>query len=175
MSRPKPETAIVVRAIGAGGLEALAELHAACFAEAWDREALAAMLAMPGAFAFLAQEGAPAEDGSRALGFVMAWAVAGEAEIISLGVRPDLRRSGIGRRLLAAAVAESVSRGTGRLFLEVAADNEAAYALYLGAGFVQVGRRADYYHRPGGDVAALVLARELAGQGNPGSQIKQDS
>ena len=173
MSRPKSETAIVVRAIVAADLEALAELHAACFAEAWDREALAVLLAMPGAFAFLAEEGAPAEDGSRPFGLVMARAVAGEAEIISLGVRPDLRRAGIGRRLLAAAVAESALRGTGRLFLEVAADNEPACALYLGAGFVQVGRRADYYHRPDGDVAALVLARELGGQGNPGSQIKQ--
>ncbi len=162
----KPE--IAIRPVGAFELDVLADLHADCFADAWDAEALAAILAMPGAFAFIAAEG-----DSIAVGFVILRAIAGEAEILSLGVRPSGRRRGLGRLLLAAGSAEANLRGTGRLFLEVAADNLAARALYLGAGFAQVGRRANYYRRPGGGVAALVLARDITIGGSGGSPIEK--
>ncbi|MFX8246689.1 hypothetical protein ABTL56_19205, partial [Acinetobacter baumannii] len=52
--------------------------------------------------------------------------------------------------------------GAEGLFLEVAADNEPAIALYRSAAFVPVGRRAGYYRRPGGAAMdALVLRRAL--------------
>jgi [ribosomal protein S18]-alanine N-acetyltransferase len=165
---------IPIRPLGPFDLQALAELHAACFAEAWDAEALAALLAMPGAFALMAGEEGPSGEGE-ALGFVMVRAIAGEAEIISLGVRPERRRHGLGRRLLAAGSAEAALRGTQRLFLEVAADNLPARALYLGSGFAQIGRRENYYRRPGGETAALVLARDITVGRNPGSQIGEKS
>ena len=161
---------IPIRPLGAFELQALAELHAACFVEAWDAEALAALLAMPGAFAFMARQGETMPENATALGFVMARAIAGEGEIISLGVRTEGRRRGLGRRLLAAGLAEAASRGTQRLFLEVAADNLPARALYLAAGFAQIGRRENYYRRPGGGTAALVLARDIAAEHNPGSK-----
>lgn len=142
---------------------ALAELHAACFAEAWDESALAALLALPGAFALIDQGDSSGAGEVAPAGFVLAWAISGEAEILSLGVRPSLRRRGTSRNLLKAAVAEAMQRGAARIFLEVAADNWAARALYLGAGFAQIGRRANYYRRPGGSVAALVLACDIAG------------
>jgi ribosomal-protein-alanine N-acetyltransferase len=169
---------IVLRPLAAFELGDLAELHAACFAEAWDAEALAAVLAMPGAFALVAAEAGTHGDGPSAIGFVILRAMAGEAEILALGVRPAARRRGLGRRLLAAGSLEAASRGTGRLFLEVAAGNWAARALYLGAGFAQVGRRENYYRRPGGGVAALVLARDIALEGSPepqpGTQIEKE-
>jgi ribosomal-protein-alanine N-acetyltransferase len=164
------ESDIVVRVLGAIELGALAELHAACFDEAWDAEALGALLAMPGAFALIASEGERPGAGPRAIGLVIARAIAGEAEILALGVRPSARRRGLGRRLLAAGLAEAEARGTGRIFLEVAADNWAAGALYRAAGFAEIGRRDNYYRRPGGGAAALVLARDIAIGGNPGSQ-----
>jgi [ribosomal protein S18]-alanine N-acetyltransferase len=49
-----------------------------------------------------------------------------------------------------------------RLHLEVAADNNAAGALYTKAGFMPVGRRAGYYQRKGAQpVDAITLARDL--------------
>ena len=95
-------------------------------------------------------------------GFVLARAVAGEAEILSIGVVPAHRRKGLGRRLLSTAAVEARRRGAARLFLEVASDNAPALALYRRAGFAKVGRRAGYYHRPAGAVAAEVLALGLA-------------
>ncbi|EKE45570.1 putative ribosomal-protein-alanine acetyltransferase [Oceaniovalibus guishaninsula JLT2003] len=46
--------------------------------------------------------------------------------------------------------------------LEVAADNLAARTLYYNAGYVQAGRRRDYYRLPDGSaVDALILHRTL--------------
>ena len=158
----------IIRAASAGELERLAELHSACFAEAWDVDAFATLLAMPGAFALLAEE--PAHDDLS--GFIMIRGVGDEAEIITLGVLAERRRKGVGRDLLAGGIKESASRGARRLFLEVAADNGAALALYRAAGFTQIGKRPDYYHRPDGDMAALVMARDMTIDGSAQAPIE---
>jgi len=130
---------------------ALAALHAAAFppAEAWGAEAIGLMLAMPGAFG-LWREGQ---------GFVLARAAAGEAEILTLAVRPEARRQGLGAALMAGAMAAARARGAAAMFLEVAASNPAALALYRALGFDRVGQRRRYY--PDGS-DALVLRRDLA-------------
>ncbi|HEY2890431.1 MAG TPA: GNAT family N-acetyltransferase [Dongiaceae bacterium] len=139
-------------------LDAFARLHGECFVEAWDADALATLMAMPGAFALLARD----EDSGALLGFVMIRGVGDEAEIVTLGVDPRRRRRGLGRALLAAGLNEAATLGSARLFLEVAADNSAALALYRAAGFTEIGRRANYYHRPDGRMTALVMARAVA-------------
>ena len=48
------------------------------------------------------------------------------AEILTVGVVPAARRTGIGRRLLAALLAEAVRRGATEAFLEARVDNDAA-------------------------------------------------
>ncbi len=91
-------------------------------------------------------------------GFVLARAVADEAEILTLAVDPLLQRQGAGRLLLRAAMHGARQRGAAAMFLEVAPSNAAALALYGAAGFAQVGRRPRYY--PGGG-DALVLRGPL--------------
>ena len=157
---------IAIRPAGPFDLTLLAELHAACFDERWDAPALASLLAMPGALAFLAagplaagESGHPPDE--QPLGFVLLRAIAGEAEIISIGVRPEARRAGIGHRLMDAAVAAAAASGAERLFLEVAADNWQALGLYLSYGFTEVGRRPNYYQRNGGGIMALVLSKPI--------------
>jgi len=150
---------LAIRPAGPFNLTLLAELHAACFAERWDAPALASLLAMPGALAFLAS--GPIGRDEEPLGFVLLRAIAGEAEIISIGVRPEARRRGIGRRLLEAALAAAAAGGAERLFLEVAADNYQALGLYLSHDFTEVGRRPNYYQRNGGGIMALVLSKPI--------------
>lgn len=147
-----------------GGLElADAEaLHGLCFPAAWDRpwsrQAFAEMLAMPGTFGLMAR----AKAGGDAMGLVVARVAADEAEILTIGVRADCRRRGLGAALLAAASSEAGSRGARRMHLEVAEDNFAARKLYAQLGFETVGKRAAYYGRGAlGSVAALLLAQPI--------------
>lgn len=133
----------------------LAAIHAACFTDAprpWSADEIAALAAAPGGF-LIEQPG----------GFVLGRALAGEAELLTIAVAPEARRQGLGATLLAEFTAAAAARGAETAYLEVAADNAAAIALYLGAGWNEAGRRRGYY-RPHGrpPIDALVLARGLA-------------
>lgn len=89
--------------------------------------------------------------------------VADEAEVITVAVHPDQRRTGIARHLLALFEEIAHSRGAASLFLEVNEANIAARALYDGAGFLMVGRRRGYYRVSRGETRdALVLRKIVA-------------
>jgi ribosomal protein S18 acetylase RimI-like enzyme len=65
--------------------------------------------------------------------------------LYSLAVHPDYRGQGIGNQLLQMMLAELVSRGTKRIFLEVEQANQVAVKLYERHGFRQIGVLSDYY------------------------------
>ena len=94
-------------------------------------------------------------------GYVFCREVAGESELLNLAVDPGLRRGGVGRMLLAAAIEWLTTRGARETFLEVRASNVAAIALYEEVGFRAVGRRPGYYQRPPED--AILYRRPGAG------------
>jgi len=139
----------------------LSGMHSICFTEVWSAEAMAGLLDMPGTEGVIAVDGEsliPAIAPPGPAGMVL-WRVAGdEAEILTIAVLPPWRRHGLGQRLLDHALAESLAQGAAMMFLEVAADNQAAQALYLSRGFVQVGVRKGYY--AGKD--ALVMRAEIS-------------
>lgn len=142
---------------GAGRAARLAAIHAEAFAgphdAPWSEAAFAALLEQPGVFALESADG-----------FILMRAVADEAEILTLAVRPAARRGGQGARLVGEGVLAAAARGASRVFLEVAEDNAAARGLYAGAGFVEAGRRPGYYAgTDGGRRDALLLALDLAG------------
>jgi ribosomal-protein-alanine N-acetyltransferase len=127
-------------------LAALAALHAACFADAWNATAISDLLATPNCYTFASDDG-----------FVMARTAGGEAEVLTLAVVSAARRRGLGRALVTAAATHAQSLGASAMFLEVGDANQPALALYDGLGFVRVGARKGYYR--GGD--ALVLKAPL--------------
>lgn len=138
----------------------IAELHRECFAETgqpvWDQNAIAAILAMPGAFGCLALASAgPA-------GFALGRIAADEAEILAVGVVFRLRRQGLGRRLIEDIATRAVAAGAARLLLEVAASDDTARALYTRIGFIRIGKRPGYYALAGGGRGdALVMRLDL--------------
>lgn len=131
----------------------MAALHARCFTlpPPWSAADFAATLSDRGVLCL-----------SRPDGFALFRSVADEAELLTLAVAPEARRRGLARDLLDEGFAQAAARGATRVFLEVAAENAGARALYAGAGFAEVGRRPGYYRHPDGTRAdALILARAL--------------
>lgn len=137
----------------------IAALHATLFNPAWSEESVLALLDHPAATAFVAVlGGAP----KQCVGFVIAQLAADEAEILSIGVDKDWQRKGIGRRLLDGVARAAQRAEAKKLFLEVAADNDAALELYRRAGFLGTGLRRGYYARSGGEaVDGVTLALKL--------------
>lgn len=137
--------------------EALAELHAQAFTtpRPWSAAAFAGVIARPECFVLSAPGG-----------FLLASVVAGEAEVLTLAVAPERRRHGIARGLVAGFLAQAGTRGAQAAFLEVAADNAAALALYQAAGFAVAGRRKGYYRTADGrQIDAVVMTRQLSAAG----------
>lgn len=130
---------------GPENAEELAQIHAPLFSPAWDAPTLRSLLDHPGSIALLARTGQPLETA----GFVLGRVAADEAEVLTLGVRLDRQRLGLGRRLLEAFCRAARKADARRLYLEVAADNAAAHGLYRRLGFEESGRRKGYYERPG--------------------------
>jgi ribosomal-protein-alanine N-acetyltransferase len=147
---------VILRQGTPADLPAIAALHAECFARRWDEEFLGRLLAAPGAVAFVTIV-------SDAIGgFVLSRTAAGEAEIVSLGVSPQLRRRGIGAGLVRAVCERSLEAGVLEIFLEVSVLNSAARSLYAGMGFREVGHRLNYYEEALGEARhALILRRAL--------------
>lgn len=94
-------------------------------------------------------------------GFALTRTVAGESELLTLAVDPVFQRQGIGR-LLTMAWLDSIADNAQSAFLEVAADNVAARALYTSFGFAEVAKRSAYYARKNAAAAdAIVMRRDL--------------
>ena len=94
--------------------------------------------------------------------FLLARIIAGEAEIITLAVHPDHRREGLAQQLMNDFLTAAKSQSASSAFLEVAADNSSAQALYEKHGFLETHRRPRYYRTPSGKrVDAIVMMRDL--------------
>jgi [ribosomal protein S18]-alanine N-acetyltransferase len=134
---------------------AMAQTHATAFDSPWSAEDILRFAEEPGGFALVA------EAGRGMAGFILCRVMAGEAEVLTLAVRPEHRRRGVARALVEAAMTLA-ARTAEAMFLEVAEDNPGALALYQGSGFSSVGRRAGYYGRAGAAaVDAVVMRRAL--------------
>jgi len=144
----------VIETVGAEAAALLAELHARGFDRPWSADEIATLLDNPAAFALIAHEAAP-------VGLVIAWAAAGEAELLTVAVSPEARRRGVGAALVIAAAAAVAARGASVMRLESAEDNAGARALYAKLGFEQTGRRPSYYARRTGDVSAIIMRRAV--------------
>ncbi len=136
----------------------MAALHRACFTTPppWSAAAFATLVADPLVICL-----------TEAQALLLVRLVAGEAEILTLAVHPDRRRQGVAQRLTALVHAQ-LAGSAAAVFLEVAADNAAARALYDSAGYRLVGTRRGYYrYAIAAPVDALVLRRDLSADHRP--------
>ena len=116
-------------------VEAAHALETALFPDPWSVETFWSELAhVPETRHYLVAE----QDGEL-VGYAGLVVVARQADVQTLAVAPAAQGHGLGRRLLDALVAEARRRDAGEVLLEVRAENEAALALYAGAGFERIG------------------------------------
>ncbi|MEE2565437.1 GNAT family N-acetyltransferase [Hyphobacterium marinum] len=125
----------------------LAALHARCFPHGWSERDIAALLRQPAVIGFAAPEG-----------FVLIRRVLDEAEILTICVDPEARRSGLGGGLLDAAISEAARQGALTIHLDVSTENRAGQALYSGRGFAETARRKRYY-ADGSD--AILMTKQI--------------
>ena len=87
-----------------------------------------------------------------------------EAELLTIGVRPDLQGRGLGRAMLDRMTDAMRTRKCTRCHLEVRESNERAIRLYETSGFVRVGLRKNYYRTAEGREHAVLMTLEFGGE-----------
>lgn len=132
----------------------VAALEKCCFSDPWPEQILEQELHNPLSLWLCAVSG------STVAGYIGSQTVLGEADMMNVAVSPELRRKGLGRRLvLALCEAVHTQMDASVLTLEVRDSNVSAIALYTALGFEQVGLRKNYYQHPKED--ARILRKEL--------------
>lgn len=136
----KPGSGVIIEPASWRDLNAVRHLEQVCFPQdAWPLWDLIGVLSFPNVVRLKAMA-----DG-RLVGFIgvdirerenMAW-------IATVGVLPEFRGRGIGRRLLEAS--EARLGGVGRIRLSVRVSNETAIRLYERAGYTRAGIWGKYY------------------------------
>ena len=148
---------MILRPVGLEACFILADLHDRAFERPWSAIEFEDLLKSPGVFAVLGEAGEPAVE----KGFILCRSIAGEAEILTIGVDPAARRRGWGAALVEMAAGIAQEARALEMFLEVEADNVAALKLYEATGFERVGLRKGYYPHPDGAKDAVVMRRAL--------------
>jgi len=130
----------------------VAELERICFTDPWSEKSIASELENPLSYWLVALEG------DTVAGYVGSQTVLGETDMMNVAVRPEFRRQGVAEALIEALIEGLKARQSHCLTLEVRDSNAPARALYEKLGFLEVGRRKNYYRNPRED--ALILRKE---------------
>lgn len=138
-----------VREVGLEACPDIAALEAVCFDVPWSITFVRSLL----------DDGLTrvweARTSRGTVGTALLRAVAGEGELLRIAVHPDARRQGIGHALLGAVLSAGADACPLGVFLEVRASNVAARRLYASEGFIDHGRRRDYYDAPREDAILM--------------------
>jgi ribosomal-protein-alanine N-acetyltransferase len=127
------------------------------FGEAWTRSQCGGILPMAGVSLVVVRVSEP----GRVIGFSLSRTVTDECELLLLAVHPSHHRQGIGRLLLDDFLERARADDLTRVHLEVR-DGNPAVKMYRSAGFIQVGKRSNYYHGVNGErFDALTLSQEI--------------
>lgn len=134
----------------------IAMIHAESMPDPWNAAAMRDLLKAPSVL------GIGVTEDNKIVAFGLFRLVLDEAEILTIATAKNARRAGYASNVLNAFNRHSRERGIARQFLEVAADNTAAIALYIREGYSAGGRRWNYY-KNGRDkpVDAILMSRSL--------------
>lgn len=143
---------IEIRQMTRAHVPQVAELEKICFADPWSERSVASELENPLSYWLVALEG------GTVAGYVGSQTVLGETDMMNVAVRPEFRRQGIAEALILVLIEDLKALQSHCLTLEVRDSNASARALYEKLGFLEVGRRKNYYRNPRED--ALILQKE---------------
>ena len=134
--------------------QAMCIIHKRCFDRFWNESYFRSLLHNNNYKIFTASD-------KNLVGFLVILAVKDFAEIITLAINPEKRRSGIASKLLKEAIKWLSHNQFSQLTLEVSDENFPAQELYKSLGFTEAGRRKNYYNLNGKIIDGLVYFRKI--------------
>lgn len=130
----------------------IAKIEQLCFNDPWSENSIASELDNRLSLWLVAVED------ETVIGYVGSQTVIGETDMMNIAVHPDHRKKGIGTALIVELIDALKAQGSHSLMLEVRCSNCSAISVYENLGFLEVGRRKNYYRNPKED--ALIMRKE---------------
>ncbi|WP_027365381.1 ribosomal protein S18-alanine N-acetyltransferase [Desulfotruncus alcoholivorax] len=96
------------------------------------------------------------------IGYAGVWVILDEGHITNIAIHPGWRGTGLGFALMQELISRAALLGVERFTLEVRPSNKPARALYQKLGFVEKGRRKQYYTDTKED--AIIMWMDLLSQ-----------
>lgn len=96
-----------------------------------------------------------AKIGEKAVGYIGYMLIAGEADIINIGILPEFRGLGIGNMLMDTMIDDCKKNGVTCVHLEVRKSNNVAISLYEKFGFIATGVSKNHYKDPTEDAVRM--------------------
>lgn len=93
--------------------------------------------------------------------FALVRVIADEAELLTIATHPNHQRQGLARQVMCQWQTQAARLGATQAFLEVAADNTPAHALYRRFMYEEVATRAGYYTRTDGTSCDAIIMRRI--------------
>lgn len=124
------------------------------FAHPWSLESFMRELSLPFSRTIVASM--KTASGEALAGYLCRWLVADECHVLNVAVHPELRRMGVGERLMSDAITEAKAKDAHLVTLEVRRSNLAARGLYRKLNFEERRLRHNYYG-PGEDAIVMEL------------------
>jgi ribosomal-protein-alanine N-acetyltransferase len=145
-----------IRKMGPRDLETVVSLSATSPSNPWSKQMFIEEMQHPKASCYVLTSGEPFV--ASPVGFICFRTVGDESELLNIGVQPESRGCGIGKKLMTFYVEECRQRGAKTLYLEVDPRNLPAVRLYLSQSYRKNGVRKNFYE---GKFDALLMMRRV--------------
>ncbi len=139
---------MIIRRMKKTDLEQIDHIEKASFVQPWSLSSFRAELNKPYAILLVAEEK------EQIIGYVVAWEVANELHIANIAVKVENQCQGIATLFMAEL--EKIVADCDWMGLEVRESNKAAITLYKKLGFLQAGKRKNYYELEKEDAILMV-------------------
>ena len=147
---------LTIRKMDPQDLEEVVSLSATSPSNPWSKQMFIDEMQHPNASCHVMMSGEPLS--ASPLGFICFRNVGDESDLLNIGVHPESRGCGIGKKLMTFYVEECRQRGAKTLYLEVDPRNQPAVRLYLSQAYRKNGVRKNFYR---GKFDALLMMRTI--------------
>ena len=146
----------VIQKMDIQDLDEVFSIEASSSPSPWSRNSFAEEMQNSFAHCFVMKGGNGSEQ--RVIGFICFRNVIEESELLDMGVHPEYREMGIGKKLMQFYIDFSCRRGIHTFYLEVKASNQSAIHLYQSFTYQFSGVRKKFYQ---GKSDALLMTKRV--------------
>jgi ribosomal-protein-alanine N-acetyltransferase len=146
----------VIQKMDIQDLDEVFSIEASSSPSPWSRNSFAEEMQNSFAHCFVMKRGNGSEQ--RVIGFICFRNVIEESELLDMGVHPEYREMGIGKKLMQFYIDFSHRRGIHTFYLEVNVSNQSAIHLYQSFAYQFSGVRKKFYQ---GKSDALLMTKRI--------------